>query len=82
MRSRSRPSLALLAVLLGGQPACRGLSEAFRGKTSTPSAALLAPPAAAAHWSDADWGAYLALWGDFGTLTTDNLRLGAVPWKG
>ena len=78
----ARPShVALLALLLGGLPACQSLSEALRGKTNTPSAALLSPPAAAAHWSDADWGAYLALWGDFGTLTTDNLRLGAVPWK-
>lgn len=57
------------------------LPEAFRGKTSTVSAAVQAPPPESKDWSDADWGAYLALWGDFGTLTTDNLRLGAVPWK-
>ncbi len=60
---------------------CSALSEAMRGYAATPSDLVVSPPADSSRWSDAEWGAFYVLHGDFGTLTTDNLQTNALPWK-
>jgi mono/diheme cytochrome c family protein len=53
----------------------------LRGYAATESPEVLHPPAESSGWSDAAWGGYYLLHGDFGSLTTDNLSTNAIPWK-
>jgi mono/diheme cytochrome c family protein len=53
----------------------------LRGYAAAESTMVQRPPPDARGWSDAAWGGYLALYGDFGSITTDNLATNALPWK-
>jgi hypothetical protein len=72
-------ALAAAAAALAGAAGCRSLGRAWRGYAEAESQAV--PPRGSAAWNDAEWGAFYALHGDFGALTTDNLGFGAAPWK-
>lgn len=58
-----------------------GGCKTFRGYAETEADAVLHPPADFKTWSPERQGGYLVVQSDFGSLTTDNLELNAIPWK-
>jgi mono/diheme cytochrome c family protein len=76
-----RPSLLACLALAVAAATTPGCAKMLRGYAATESDAVRLPPPGSAQWSDAEWGGFYVLYGDFGSLTTDNLATNAVPWK-
>ncbi|MBF5045602.1 hypothetical protein FGE12_24555 [Aggregicoccus sp. 17bor-14] len=81
-RSLALRSLSVLSVALLVAAGCKSVGGAVGGSSASGTADLVeAPPPGADAWTPAQRGGFYALYGDFGNLSTDNLRSVALPWK-